>query len=151
MAEGQRNLSFYLSPGALRVRAVVAPVLFAVFIGLLDDRVLEPRMSNGYSHAITTAIIGVAAFVFTTFMFGLLERAYGQLEAQKAQLQRQAVELQALTQAEHQRAEEWKSLFEVGREVTASPDLEGLLGFIVSRAKRLLGTDIPRLMPLSAA
>src|SRR3989304_2205207 len=72
MAEGQRNLSFYLSPRALRVIAVVAPVLFAVFIGLLDDRVLEPRMSNGYAHAITTAIIGVAAFVFTTVIFGPL-------------------------------------------------------------------------------
>ncbi|HEU4760585.1 MAG TPA: GAF domain-containing sensor histidine kinase [Dehalococcoidia bacterium] len=150
MAKGERLfLSFYLSPRVLRVIAIVAPVMFAVALGVVDDRLLQPAMPSLWAHVILTVVIGVGAFLFANFIFALLERAYWQLEAQKEQLERQATALAALTEAERQRAEEWKSLFEVGRQVTASPDLEGLLGSIVSRARRLLNTEMACLMLLS--
>jgi len=141
--------SFYVSLKVLRVIAIIAPVAFAVGVGLLTDRVLEPSMAEHWAHLIATVMIGVGAFVFAIFIFALLNRTYRQLEQQKEQLERQAVELQSATEATRQQAEEWKSLFELGREVTASPDLKGLLHSIVSRAKSLLNTDIAALMLLT--
>ena len=141
--------SFYLSLKALRVIAIIVPVAFAVGIGLFEDQVLEPIMPKHWSHLLMTAVIGLAALVFSTFIFALLDRTYRQLEEHQKQLERQAVELQSATEATRKQAEEWKSLFELGREVTASPDLEGLLNSIVSRAKSLLNTDVAALMLLT--
>ena len=47
-------------------------------------------------------------------------------------------------------AEEWKALFELGRDVTASPDIQQLLQSTVSQARRLLNTDMAAVMLLSA-
>src|SRR3990172_3621357 len=46
-------------------------------------------------------------------------------------------------------AEEWKALFELGRDVTASPDIKKLLQSTVSRARKLLSTDMAAVMLLS--
>lgn len=46
-------------------------------------------------------------------------------------------------------AEEWKALFELGRDVTASPDIKKLLQSTVSRARKLLNTDMAAVMLLS--
>jgi len=55
-----------------------------------------------------------------------------------------------LFEAETRRAQEWKALFELGREVTASPDLQQLLDSVVTRARQLLGTDLAALMLLTS-
>src|SRR3990172_11115275 len=60
-----------------------------------------------------------------------------------------AVHNAELYEAESRRAEEWKALFELGRQVAASPDLQGLLDSIVSRARKLLDTDVAALMLLT--
>ncbi len=59
-----------------------------------------------------------------------------------------AVRNAELYQAERRRAEEWKELFELGREVTALPDVQRLLDSTVSRARHLLVTDMAVLMLL---
>lgn len=46
-------------------------------------------------------------------------------------------------------AEEWKALFEMGREVTASPDLNELLQSTVARARALLNTDAAAILMLT--
>ena len=138
-----------MSLNTLRWVAIIVPVAFAVGIGLVEDQVLEPMMAEHWAHALVTAIVGLAALAFSTFIFALLDRTYRQLEEHEKQLERQAIELQSATEATRKQAEEWKSLFELGREVTASPDLEGLLSSIVSRAKSLLNTDIAALMLLT--
>ncbi len=46
-------------------------------------------------------------------------------------------------------AEEWRALFELGRDVTASPDISQLLQSTVSRARRLLNTDMAAVMLMS--
>lgn len=60
-----------------------------------------------------------------------------------------AVRNAELYEAERRRAEEWKTLFELGREVKASPDLREILTSIVQRARRLLKADLAILMLLS--
>ncbi len=60
-----------------------------------------------------------------------------------------AVHNAELYEAESRRAEEWKALFELGRQVAASPDLQALLDSIVSRARKLLSTDVAALMLLT--
>jgi signal transduction histidine kinase len=141
--------SFFVSPRTLRVIAIIAPVLFAVGVGAIEDGVLEPSMSEIWAHAIVTGVIAIGAVAFAMFIFALLDRTYGQLEEHKGQLERQAVDLRAITEAERRRAHEWKAVFELGREVTASPDLPGLLSSVVSRAKALLNADVAILMLLS--
>ncbi|MEX0799771.1 MAG: GAF domain-containing sensor histidine kinase [Dehalococcoidia bacterium] len=61
-----------------------------------------------------------------------------------------AIDNAKLYEAERRRAEEWKALFELGEEVTASPDLGGLLGSVVEKARALLETEVAVLMLLSA-
>lgn len=46
-------------------------------------------------------------------------------------------------------AEEWKALFEMGRAVTASPDLDELLQSTVARARALLNTDFAGVLMLT--
>lgn len=46
-------------------------------------------------------------------------------------------------------AAEWKALFDLGRDVTASPDIDQLLQSTVSHARRLLNTDMAVVMLLS--
>lgn len=50
----------------------------------------------------------------------------------------------------NRRAEEWKALFELGRDITASPDVQRLLQSTVSRARDLLKTDVSVIMLLTA-
>lgn len=53
-----------------------------------------------------------------------------------------------LYEAQQRYAGEWKALFEMGREVTASPDLQSLLDSAVVRARKLLKADAAALMLL---
>lgn len=144
-----RSLDVHATLRVLRVVAIVAPVLFAIGVGLLTDRVLETDLGEFRSRVAATAIVAAGALIFSLFIFALLERAYQRLEEHQQALERQAGELKALTEAEHRRAEEWKALFELGREVTASPDLEEVLASVVARARSLLSTDVAVLMLLS--
>ena len=54
-----------------------------------------------------------------------------------------------LYEGEQRRAEEWKALFELGQQVTASPRMDDVMRSVVSRASDLLGTDVVALMLLS--
>lgn len=53
-----------------------------------------------------------------------------------------------LYEQERQRAAEWRSLFELGQEVTASRDVEELLDSVVQRSAGLLGADVAALLLL---
>ena len=146
MAKNPKNL---LSLGSLRLVAIVAPVAFAVALGLTTDLVLEPTLSTFWSGAIATAVVAVGAVTFSFFIFRLLRDVYGRIDEQNRELERSADELRKLTEAERARAEEWKALFELGEEVTASPDVEKLLDSIVQRARKILNTDVATLMLVS--
>ena len=124
----------FLSLRVLRWIGISAPLAAAVGLGFLTDQVLEKTLPEHLAHAVASLIVAVGAIAFTTWIFGLLGRTYGELEAQR--------------ERERRRAEEWRSLFEIGEEVTASPDLEGLLSSVVERANRLLGTEVATLMLL---
>jgi len=147
--KGRISSLFLLNLRTLRLIAIVAPVIFAVGVAIIHDQVLEPSLGH-WAYVVATVIVAIGAFVFAVLIFSLLEQTYRQLEEQKGRLERQAAELGAITEAERRRAQEWKSLFELGQEVSASPDLEGLLNAVVSRAKDLLDTDVSILMLLSA-
>lgn len=139
-----------LSLGTLRLLAVLGPIAFALALGLSTDLILEPALPGVWPWVVATVVVVVAAVVFSSFVFWLLQRVHGRIEEQNRELERNAAELQKLTEAERLRAEEWKALFELGEEVTASPGMEGLLNSIVVRAKVLLEADVAALMLLSA-
>ena len=54
-----------------------------------------------------------------------------------------------LYEAEKQRAEEWKALFDLGQQVTLSPRIQDVLESVVKRARVLADADVATLMLLS--
>ena len=60
-----------------------------------------------------------------------------------------AIEKARLYEEERRRAQEWRSLFELGEQVAASLDLHALLKTVVKRAQELINTDAAMLMLLS--
>src|SRR3970040_634747 len=147
MATNNRNL---LNRGTLRLLAVVGPVAFALALGLTTDLFLNDVLHGLWPEIVATFIVAVGAVIFSSFTFWLLRGVYGRIDEQNRELERSARELRELSELERLRAEEWKTLFELGEEVTASPDIQGLLNSIVVRAKHLLDTDVAALMLLSA-
>ncbi|MBI1885664.1 MAG: GAF domain-containing protein [Chloroflexi bacterium] len=123
-----------MSLRVLRVIAIAGPVAFAIGLGFLTDQVLERTLADHLAHIVATVIVALGVTIFALWIFGLLNEMYRQLEQRR--------------ELERQRAEEWKALFEVGKEVTASPDLQGVLQSVVERAARLLGSDVAALMLL---
>src|SRR3990170_2574830 len=150
MRNNKKLLSLELSLGTLRLLAILAPVVFAIALGLSTDLILEPALPGFWPAVVGILAVMVGAVLFSLFIFWLLRGVYGRIEEQNRELERRSRELQRLTEEETARAEEWKALFELGEEVTASPDVERLLNSIVVRARDLLGTDISALMLLSA-
>src|SRR3990170_3118344 len=146
MAWNSRNL---LNLGTLRLLAIVAPVVFALALGLTTDLFLNRALPGLWPEVVATLVVALGAVIFSFFIFWLLRGVYGRIDEQNRELERNASELRQLTEAERRRAEEWKALFELGEEVTASPDVPGLLNSIVVRAKSLLDTDLAALMLFS--
>ena len=66
----------------------------------------------------------------------------GLLAAQAAVAVRNA----ELYEAEQRRAKEWRALFDLGQQVTASPLIKEVFESVVERARNLLGTDVATLM-----
>jgi signal transduction histidine kinase len=144
-----RNRKNLISLGTIRLLAILAPIVFAAILGLITDLVLDPMLPGYWPPAVATLAVVIGAVAFSFFIFRLLRDVYGRIDEQNRELARNARELEKLTEAERARAEEWKALFELGEEVTASPDVEGLLSSIVDRAKALLDADVAALMLLS--
>ena len=88
----RRFLKLNLTEGTLRVIAVVAPIAFAVVVGLSTNRVLERSVGEVWAAVLATATVGGGALLFSAFMFSVLERV-------QRELWRQNEELRALTQA----------------------------------------------------
>lgn len=146
MTGNNKNL---LSLSTIRLLAILAPIAFALTLGLITELVLDPALPGYWPEATATLVVVVGAVIFSFFIFALLRSVYGRIDKQNRELARNARDLTMLTEAERARAEEWKALFELGEEVNASPDVEGLLNSIVVRAKALLDADIAALMLLS--
>lgn len=127
MEESERSRRPLPSLRVLRLVAIVLPIAFAVGLGLFMDQVLERTMPRSTAQAAGTLIVSAAAVLFATWMFGLLGRMYRELEERQ--------------EAERRRAQEWRELFETGREIVASPQLQPLLNAIVRRAGGLLGAE----------
>ena len=123
-------LRIYLSLGTLRLLAILAPIVFAIALGLSTELILDPALPGIWPETIATLVVVVGAVIFSLFIFSLLRNAYGRIDEQNRELERNAAELEKLSEAERARAEEWKALFELGEEVNASPDMEGLLNSI---------------------
>src|SRR3990172_3726532 len=146
MAWNSRNL---LNLGTLRLLAIVAPVVFALALGLTTDLFLNQALPGLWPEIVATLVVAVGAVIFSSFIFWRRRGVYGRIDEQNRELERSARELRQLSDLERSRAEEWKALFELGEEVTASPETQGLFDSIVVRAKGLLQTDVAALMLLS--
>ena len=143
------NSGKLLNLGTLRLLAIVAPIVFALVLGLTTDLWLDRALPGLWPELVATGVVAVGAVIFSSFIFWLLRGVYGHIDEQNRELERRARELRQLSELERARAEEWKALFELGEEVTASPEMQGLLDSIVGRARDLLHTDIAALMLLS--
>src|SRR3990172_2535342 len=149
MRNSKKLLSLELSLGTLRLLAILAPVVFAIVLGLSTDLILEPALPGFWPVVVAIVAVMAGAVLFSLFIFWLLRGVYGRIEEQNRELERRSRELQRLTEEETARAEEWKALFELGEEVTASPDVERLLDSIVQRARKILNTHVATLMLVS--
>ncbi len=109
------------------VVASMAPLAFVLGLGVLLEMVLRPALPLPGALTVAGVVAALGIFAFTWAIFSLLQDMQAQLE---------------------RRAEEWRSLFELGQEVTASPDLEGLLSSVVERAQHLLQADVAALLLL---
>src|SRR3989337_2149056 len=112
--------------GTLRLLAIVAPVVFALVLGLTTDLWLDQALPGLWPELVATGVVAVGAVIFSSFIFLLLRGGYGHIDEQNRELERRARELRQLSELERARAEEWKALFELGEEVTASPAMPGL-------------------------
>ncbi len=75
-AHRQPILSFH----RLRILGFVLPVIFAVVIGVFTNLVLEPWLPGNLAHIAATAIVAVAALVFTAWIFAILGRMQERLQ-----------------------------------------------------------------------
>lgn len=87
MTRNSRNL---LNLATLRLLAIVAPIVFAVTLGLITDFVLEPSLSGLWPGAVATAAVAVGAVTFSFFIFRLLRDVYGRIDEQNRELERNA-------------------------------------------------------------
>src|SRR3990172_8809291 len=118
MARSGRTL---LNLGTLRLLATAAPVVFALALGLTTDLYLDRALPGLWPELVATLVVAVGAVIFSYFIFWLLRGVYGRIDEQNRELERRARPLRALSELERSRVEEWKALFELGEEVTASP------------------------------
>src|SRR3970282_911089 len=118
MAWNSRNL---LNLGTLRLLAIVAPVVFALVLGLTTDVFLNRALPGLWPEIVATLIVALGAVIFSSFIFWLLRGVYGRIDEQNRELERNARELRQLTEAERRRAEGGKALFLVGGEGAGAP------------------------------
>src|SRR3970282_926947 len=124
MAWNNRNL---LNLGTLRLLAIVAPVVFAMALGLTTELLLNRVLPGLWPEVAATLVVALGAVSFSFFIFWLLRGVYGRIDEQNRELERNARELRQLTEAERRRAEEWKALFDAGAGGTASHEVPGRL------------------------
>lgn len=64
----------------LRVLAFVAPIAFAVAVGLLTDQVLEHVFPRMMAHVMASVAVAAGALLFTVWMFGVIASVQERLE-----------------------------------------------------------------------
>src|SRR3989304_5110554 len=85
MARNNRNL---LNLGTLRLLAIVAPVAFALALGLTTDLFLNGALPGLWPEIVATLIVAVGAVIFSSFIFWLLRGVYGRIAEQNRELER---------------------------------------------------------------
>src|SRR3970040_1417959 len=101
MAWNNRNL---LNLGTLRLLAIVAPVVFAMALGLTTELLLKRVLAGLWPEVAATLVVAIGAVIFSFFIFWLLRGVYGRIDEQNRELERSARELRQLTEAERRRA-----------------------------------------------
>src|SRR3970282_2782135 len=97
------NNSTLLNLGTLRLLAIVAPVVFAMALGLTTELLLNRALPGLWPEIAATLIVAVGAVIFSFFIFWLLRGVYGRIDEQNRELERNARELRQLTEAERGR------------------------------------------------
>jgi two-component system sensor histidine kinase DevS len=125
----------------------------------LADLTLDPRFS-GFppNHPRMRSLLGVpivsrGRIIGNLYLSGKEgDGAFGEREEEIVRLLSTqaavAIENAELYETARRRSEEWKALFDLGREVSGAPRLQPLLQSAVSQARRLIGTDVAALMLL---
>lgn len=126
----------------------------------VDDMMADPRFS-GFppGHPPMRSLLGVSIISRDRIIGNLYlgekggSASFGEREEEIVRLLSTqaavAIENAELYETARRRGEEWKALFELGREVAgAPPRLQPLLQSAVSQARRLIGTDVAALMLL---
>ncbi len=125
----------------------------------VDNIARDPR-SAGFppNHPIMRSLLGVP-LVYSGRVIGnlyLADKTSGAFDDRDEELLKLlgsqaavAIRNAELYEEEQRRAGEWRALFELGQQVTASPRMDDVMRSVVSRASELLSTDVVTLMLLS--
>lgn len=81
-----RNSKNLLGLGTLRLLAILAPIIFALVLGLSTDLILGPTLSGYWPEAVATLIVAIGAVVFSFFIFRLLRAVYLRIDEQNQSL-----------------------------------------------------------------
>lgn len=84
----------------LRIIAIIAPIAFAVTLGLFTDEVIERWFSAHEAHVIATAILTGGVIIFTFGIFGVLERMQAQLESHQRRENKRVAEMARMAERE---------------------------------------------------
>ncbi|KKM23771.1 hypothetical protein LCGC14_1611800 [marine sediment metagenome] len=75
-----------LGLGTLRLLAILAPIIFALVLGLSTDLILSPTLSGYWPEAVATLIVAIGAMLFSFFIFRLLRAVYLRIDEQNQSL-----------------------------------------------------------------
>ncbi len=89
------------SLGRLRLIAIVAPLVFAIGLGLLTEEVLVTFIGRPLSHTVASLILTCAIVLFATWIFRALDRMTTELQARAECQRRDAEAIARMREREH--------------------------------------------------
>ena len=90
------------SPKMLRLRiiAIIAPLAFAVTLGVFTEEVLHRWLSASAAHITATAILTCGVIIFTFWIFGVLERMQALIESHRRRESKHVADMARMAERE---------------------------------------------------
>jgi signal transduction histidine kinase len=84
----------------LRIIAIIAPLAFAVTLGVFTEEALHRWFSTSAAHIMATAILTAGVIIFTFWMFGMLERMQVQIDSHRQRESKHIAEMARMAERE---------------------------------------------------
>lgn len=84
----------------LRIVAIIAPLAFAVTLGVFTEEALQRWLSVSAAHITATAILTCGVIIFTFWIFGVLDRMQAQIESHRRRENKHIAEMARMAERE---------------------------------------------------